>query len=414
MAQPLSPWVAAVPLDGSWDRAGQINDGDERADARWLPAFADGWRHAAVPLDLGYPALGLVRPGTDRVFVELDEVAGPIPVEPQVLAVLNRLETSWSDADLTAADLATLQTADQTLRFLLLDRLAAETAPAPGTFHILPWPLVEQLTDDVIAVLSGGEPREVIALRHWFNPAGADFTAALEQLDEGLREPSAALTRQGATAFCARLAEFDVRRLPGPLRQRLADLVGMLLDRNEFLGETARRARDRLLDGALPDTAPIQHDRELARADDHDEREVVLAPFTLHLSGLSGDVLTLTITAAVADQTWAWVIEAYGEMWLPVQIIGPNGAMRYQVPLVRGPGEIAGEIEVQLGRGGLLEVDVAGPPIGDAEAKLLPREEVRRSIEVSPSRDGLNQWRALSGRLRSGHPLREVIEEAFG
>jgi hypothetical protein len=258
--RPLSTWVAVVPLaaDGvaQWDPADDVNFGDERADARTLPELAAAWRRAAVPVSLGYQALGLVREPGAPVVLELDDLARPVRVTSAGADVIARIEDGWPGADVSPADAAVLAAEVPALRDLLLTRLVADGDPPPGLFHILPWDRVDRLAQDVTGMLSGAGPGELIELAHWFAAAGSRFTAALEQLDEGLRRGEAELVREAGAALCDRLLAVRVARLPDYTRQAMAALVGALASRDPSLALASDRVAARLRGGDGQDPDP--------------------------------------------------------------------------------------------------------------------------------------------------------------
>ncbi len=244
--RPLSAWIAAAELsaDGTarWDYPPKVNFGDERADARALPEFAADWQRRAVTLDPGYLALGLVREGSRAAVIELDNYARPVRVSEAAAGVISRAEDAWPNGALSSADLAVLAGEDRAVRYLVADRLAAEGDPPPELFHVLPWELVDELAGQVTAMLDGvAPPAAVIELGHWFGPAGSRFTAALEQLDEGLRNQDPALVRDAVTALSGRLLVVDRARLPGPTREALARLARRLAQPGRLIDSAVRQ-----------------------------------------------------------------------------------------------------------------------------------------------------------------------------
>jgi hypothetical protein len=415
--KPLSTWVTAVEYSAGttvpWPRPTDINFGDEWADARGLPEFADGWQRQAIALDGPYLALGLVRDGSDEAVVELDNHARPVPVSQAAAAIIRRLEDSWPDAILSDTDLADLAREDKVVRYLLADRLGNEGSPE--LFRILPWDLVDELTGQLTGMLDGDQPPAgIIELGYWFAPAGSRFTAALEQLDEGLRARDPALSRVAASALCAQLLAVAPGRLPGPTRIALAALAGRLDEVDPFLRFAGRRAAARLRPGSDAGEEPtVRLNTELDAAADTatevrtESGTAARAPFTVRLVVTATGRAEITISAPPAD-LGDRVANSYGVMLIPVRVTGEDGSTRYLLPLRPWP-DLSGELDVELPDSEYVEADVDGPPIGVTEAAFLDHDEVRRSIEGVRTQSGLEPWALIAGRLAPAHPLRALI-----
>ena len=423
--RPLSTWVVPVRLSVGdavhWEPPPDVNYGDERADARTLPSFAAGWHRRAIALDLGYSSLGLVRDAPGEAVIEVDNIALPIRVTERGAAVISGIEDHWPDGPVSADDLAVLAGEEVEVRHLVVARLAAEGHPPPALFRILPWELVDRLAGQVTAMLGGAAPSQVIALRHWFTPAGSRFTAALEQLDEGLRDQDPANIRVAATALCARLLEMDVSRLPTPTRQALARLVTALRSVNGFLEFTAARAAGRLTrDGDREELRPLHVGTRLPAAADTQEeirtqsRDMLREPFTVRLTVTATGRAVITVSARLPDDQLPWITGAYGVMLVPVTVTAAGGSTRYLLPLRHLDGEVSGRLNIAAPLGDFVEADLAGPPIGAGEASLLDMTEVERSIRALRTRSDRDMWRQLGALLPSAHPLRAVIAREAG
>ncbi|MEV4677092.1 MULTISPECIES: hypothetical protein [Actinomadura] len=413
--RPLSAWVAAVPLsaDGTAERPGflEVNFGDERADARDLRVFATGWERRAIPAGLGGPVLGLVRQG--EAVLELDELARPIPVSAEGAALLSGLEDRWPDAVLPASGEHVLAAENVAVRHLLLSRLADEGDPPPEIFHFLPWELVDELVHDMLGVLDGAEPGPIVELRHWFTPAGPRISAALEQLDEGLREPDDAVARVGATALCSRLLAFDPARMPERTRSALGSLIANWVKHDPFLRHTAARAQLRL-SGGNDDSAAVRVDPPAVAADDGPAvrrvpRDAARPPFTLVHTAQSNGQVTVNVEAPLPEQEARRVDAVYGIMFVRVVIDTRDGVTRYLIPLRRRFGRLTGLIELPFPRAGSVGADLDGPPIGIAEARHADREEVRRSVRVQRNALTRDLWRQFAVRLGAEHPLHGIV-----
>ena len=421
--RPLSAWVAAVPLapDGvaRWDRADDVNFGDERADARALPELAGAWRREAVPVSLGYLALGLVPEFGRAVVLELDDLARPIRVTRAGADVIARIEDGWPGADVSPADATVLAGEEFAVRDLLLTRLVEDGDPPRELFHILPWHQVDRLSRNVTEMLGGAAPGELIELDHWFASAGSRFTAALEQLDEGLRDQDPALARVAATALCTRLLDVVPARLPGLTRTALARLVGSLGQADPFLGYCARRAAARLAPGAAAREArPIRLDTRLAAAADtavgvrSESRDGAREPFAVQLVVTAAGRVEVVVSAPLPLDLRALVDDAYTVMLLPVKITGEGVATRYLIPLLASGGRLVGRLDLPVPSGRFVAADIDGPPIGVAEAAFLSPGEVRRSIHGLRTLSGRALWNQIAELLPAGNPLRELIAGA--
>lgn len=419
--RPLSIWTATVPASATgtpaWPRGAVVNDGDERADARRLRKFAQGWRRRGVPLDQGGQALGLVHRGTGETVVELDELAMPIAVTEAGLRVITRLEEGWPDATPSAADTEVLARERIEVRRLLLARLADEGRPPGELFHILPWDHVTRLADDLNALMHGGAPSQVIRLRHWFRPVGPRFTASLEQLDEGIRDNDRGLIRVAATSLCTRLTDLDPARLPADTRASLATLVDALTRENRFLGYTAAEVTGSLRGEGRSVPAAPRMDTVLLDAGASDgirreSQEFERAPFTVRVAVASTGHVTVSARTVLRPGEDRLLVEGYGVMLLPVRILHARGSTRYWVVLEPSEAFLGGSLPLPIPTGDFVEADVDGPPIGVMEAASLGAEEVERSIGAVETGSHLDLWERIADALPLSHPLRDVIGRA--
>ncbi|MFD9006582.1 hypothetical protein ACFV0T_37520 [Streptomyces sp. NPDC059582] len=424
--RPLSVWTATVRLPGasasSWPHVFVVNDGDERADARYLAKFAHGWQRRAVPVDAERSALGLVHTATGETVVELDEMAVPLAISETGLRVLSRIERHWPDVVPDAAELRVLGNEPVDIRRLLLARLADEARPPAELFHLLPWHLVGQLAENLTNALEEAETTDttpVIQLRHWFRPVGSRFTASLEQLDEGVREHDRGLIRVAATSLCARLGELDTARLPVMTRQALAALTDTLARDNRFLGHAAARAAARLRHGedrsSRHGVRMATHLVDAADSSSHVRRESTefeRPPFTLRLTVSATGRVTLSARTLLASDEEARIARDYGVVLLPVRITDAQSSNRYWLTLQASGTYLGGTISLPLPTGDFVEADVDGPPAGIADAGTLDTDEVERSVPAVTAYSALQQWELVARSLPATHPLRDVIERA--
>lgn len=219
--RPLSAWVARLADDSG--RLGPINDGDDRADARSLSFFAQGWSRLAVPWN-GHTVLGLRRNSDALTVVELDDYGTPIAVGPQAASVIERIEAGWPSV--AGEDVLRLGSESLALRYWLLERLDAEGEPPDSAFAILPWDLLDRAADAVSAAFeTPGEIGELVEMRHWLTPAVRGLTGPLEQLDYGLRDSQSEVAGSAATGLLANLRDLPLSRIPETSRRRIAVLV---------------------------------------------------------------------------------------------------------------------------------------------------------------------------------------------
>lgn len=423
--RPLSVWTATVGHPGAGaplrPEAVVVNDGDERADARRLPKFARGWQRVAVTVGPDRHALGLVHPVSGETVVELSELSTPVVISEPALRVVARIERQWPDAALSEAELRVLRGESVEVRRVLLARLADEGEPSAELFHLLPWELVGQLAEDVTAALDAGvtDPeRPVIRLRHWFRPVGSRFTAALEQLDEGVRDDDRGLIRVAATSLCARLGELDAARLPMATRRVLAALTDALARDNRFLGHPATLAAARLIGderAGRPGAHMATHLVDAAEGSAGIRRETTefeRPPFTLRLTVSATGRVMLGARAPLRSEEDTRVGREYGVLLLPVRITDDAGGARYWLVLRETAGVLVGTLNLPVPAGASIEADTDGPPIGLAEAGTLPPDELERSVLAVTSNSSLEQWETVARSLPPGHPSRAAIERA--
>lgn len=248
--QPLSAWIARVMPDAS--TLGPINDGDERADARHLDLFVDGWQRAALAWR-EHQVCGLVRTADGLGVVELDQYGQPIVVRSEAVDVIRHIEQDWPRVD---RELEQLRDAPIALRYWLLERLDEEGEPADEAFGILPWDLLDRCADAIASILRpGGAMTAPVEIRHWLTPAVRGVSGPLEQLDEGLRTGDATTAEQGATTLLTNLRDLPLARVPEPSRRRLAELTLVLGQAYPQHHDLAEQVTHRLEDGAasVPD-----------------------------------------------------------------------------------------------------------------------------------------------------------------
>jgi len=257
--RPLSAWVARpTQIPG---RLGPVNDGDDRADARHLPYFAQGWLRLMVDWD-GEHALGLGLADGGSIVVELDDYGTPIICSPEAIELIKRVELTWPIVDgALLADFPLLGREQLPLRYWLLERLDAEGEPPDKAFAVLPWDLLDRAADAVgVALEPAGTIGELVEIRHWLTPAVRGLTGPLEQLDHGLRTADPQIARSGATALLTNLRDLPLSRIPEHSRERLGELVARLGRADIRHRELAETVVGRLADGgtSVPDVPNVE------------------------------------------------------------------------------------------------------------------------------------------------------------
>lgn len=421
--RPLSDWVVRVdPAPSSGTHS--INDGDERADARSLPLFAEGWARRAVPAGPDdAPVLALHHPGSGLTYLELDDYGMPLPVAEAGAGLVDRIEASWPRPDFASADLVTLAALSREIRYLLLHRLDQEGSPPPRAFHCLPWEPVTELASAVVRLLDGAEPSQLSAealdLGHWVTPAAIGVTGPLEQLYEGLTDPDPVLAARGGTALCTGLSAADPTRFPAPVTEALAEVVRRLASVNPFLRHAATLVADRLtgvaapgfvtaLDSDLPKAAAGTDNRTVVRRLGDD------GPLTVRAEVTAGGRLRITVELAMeATDERERLLDTYGGAFAPVTVtVSAGRPLRYWVALEARRRWLSGTLDVPAARG-RFELGAEEAVTGVWGLSGFSSDELLPSL-AGANRAGLQMWRAASERAPAGHPLRRAVRHLDG
>ncbi|MZF87520.1 hypothetical protein [Streptomyces sp. SID5643] len=419
--RPLSDWVVRIGPPSSGPNL--INDGDERADARHLPLFAEGWVRRSVTAGPGHtPVLALHSPVSSLTYVELDDYGAPLSLEQSGTELINRIETSWPNPDLGPADLAAVATLSRQIRYLLLHRLSQEGSPAPGVYHSLPWGPVAELASAVVRMLDEAQPsplsEEALDLGHWVTPAAVGVTGPLEQLYEGLADPDPVLTARGGTALCSGLNSADPARFPAPVRGILADVVRRLASVNPFLRHAATLAADRLtgfastglvttLDSDLPKAAAGTDDRTAIR------RLGGSGPFSVRAEVTASGRLKITVQLSVEATTERnRLLDLYGCVFAPVTVSAGDLSRRYWVALEARRRWMSGTLDVPAEHG-RFDVGAQEAVIGVWGLSGVSPDELLVSL-TGADRAGLQVWRAAAERVPTGHPLHRAVRRHDG
>ncbi|MBH0241923.1 hypothetical protein I3W98_02700 [Streptomyces cavourensis] len=417
--RPLSEWVARIDPVPTVPTVGTnpINDGDERADARRLPLFADGWTRRAVTGPDRGPVLALHHPITGRTYAELDDNGAPLGIDTAGAELIERIEASWPRPELGADTLASVAVLSREIRYLLLRRLDQEGTPPPEAFHILPWAPVTELASVVAQLIDGAGPPplsdEALDLGHWVTPAALGVTGPLEQLYEGLAEPDPVRAARGATALCTGVRAADPARFPAGVAAALADVVRRLAAVNPFLRHTAELAADRLtgapasglaavLDSDLPKAAAGAGDRTVVRRLEGD------GPLSVRTEVTAGRRLRVTVELAVeATPERERLLAAYAGVFAPVVMSAAGGTTRYWVALEPRRRWLSGTLDVPAPPG-RFEVAADEAVTGVWGLSPLSMDELTRSL-AGADRAGLRAWRAAAEHTPSGHPVRQAV-----
>ncbi len=415
--RPLSDWVVRVGPEPS-SSTSPINDGDERADARSLPLFAEGWvRRAVVAGPDHAPVLALRHPGSALTYVELDDHGTPLLIGEAGAELIDRIEASWPHPEFGPADLVAVAALSREIRYLLLHRLNQESAPPPEVFHCLPWEPVTELASAVVGLLDGAEPpalsAEALDLGHWVTPAAVGVTGPLEQLYEGLTDADQVLAARGGTALCTGLSAADLARFPAPVTAALAEVLRRLASVNPFLRHAATLTADRLtgvatvgfvtaLDSDLPKAAAGTDDRTVVRRLGDD------GPLTVRAEVTAGGRLRVTVELAVqATAEREWILNAYGGAFAPVVVSTTGRSLRYWVALEARRRWLSGTLDVPAPRG-RFEVGTEEAVTGVWGLSGISPDELLLSL-TGANRAGLQVWRAAVERTPTGHPLRQAF-----
>ncbi|MCX4564661.1 hypothetical protein OHA02_52235 [Streptomyces phaeochromogenes] len=420
--RPLSDWVVRVdpsPASGT----SPINDGDERADARTLPLFAEGWVRRAVMMGPDRaPVLALHHPGSALTYVELDDHGVPLPIGEAGTALIDRIEASWPRPEFGPAGLTAVAALSREIRYLLLHRLDQEGSPLPGTFHALPWEPVTELASAVVRLLDGAQPpplsAEALDLGHWVTPAAVGVTGPLEQLYEGLTDPDPVLAARGGTALCTGLSASDPARFPAPVTAALAEVVRRLASANPFLRHAAALTADRLtgvatagfvttLDSDLPKAAASTDDRTVVRRLRNNGLLSVRTEVT------AGRRLRVTVELAMeATAERERLLDTYGGVFAPVVVSAAGRSLRYWVALEARRRWLSGTLDVPAARG-RFEVGTEEAVTGVWGLSSVSPDELLPSL-AGVNRAGLQVWRAAAERAPAGHPLRQAVRRLDG
>ncbi|MFE2011274.1 hypothetical protein [Streptomyces sp. NPDC059491] len=418
--RPLSDWVVRLgppPVPGT----SPINDGDERADARDLPLFAEGWVRRAVAAEPDRPpVLALRHPATAATYVELDDHGAPLRIGETGAALIDRVETSWPHPVLGPEDLTALAALSREVRYLLLHRLDREGTPPPAVFHSLPWEPVTELASAVVRLLDGDPPpalsAEALDLGHWVTPAALGVTGPLEQLYEGLAEPDPVLAARGGTALCGGLRAADPERFPAQVAAALAAVARRLAGVNPFLRHAAVLAADRLT-GAAPPGFAVGLEPSLPKsASGTADRAVVDrlgdgGPFSVRTEVTPGGRLKVTVELALEDSPERErLIDTYGGVFLPVAVASPAGTLRYWVALEARRRWLSGTLDVPVVRGEFRAEDAVTGVWG---LSGISPDELLPSL-AGTHRAGLRVWTAAAELSPAGHPLRRALRLLYG
>jgi hypothetical protein len=389
-----------------------VNGGDERADAREMSHFADGWWRTAVRLGSGR-VLGLVHGTTGETAVELDDYGAPIPVSPRGLAIVRRVESDWPRIDdAVVGDLLLLADEMLPLRYWFAERLVAEGKPPIEMFAILPWELLDHAVEVVDRALRGNNAiGDQVNVRHWLTPAVRGLSGPVEQLDHGLRVGDPLIARLGASALLANLRDMPLSRIPERSRDALGRLVVLLGRLDPLYRHLAGIVNARLV--ATPE--PVNRMRvELhstldAAAGGHGVRE--------HTDGLGDADHGMSVVETRAG--WVRVIVHVRQpdgpegllarrsgVFQPILLVPRDGraAQRYWIGLYPEGEHLVGAITVALPKGWSV-IDGDEPPVGAEELETTEPGVLLPSLHagISPSVD---RWLEIAETLPVNHPVR--------
>lgn len=413
--RPLSPWVARISPDTG--KAGLINDGDDRADAREMAEFMDGWRRAAVPWGVESYALGLVRDDNTTV-VELDDFGAPIPVSIPAVRVIDRVEQRWPIIDGATTDMITsLGGETLPLRYWLLERLGFEGDPPDEVFSILPWSMLDEAVEAVEAGLEpGGQLGQLVTIRHWLTPAVRGLTGPLEQLDHGLRTSDPETARLGASALLASMLKVPVSRIPGASRVGLSRLAVALARIDPLYRHTSQVAVG-LLTGQseVPRIrTEVQSTFEAAAAtEDRRERVHVLGGDLQQLRVVETRAGWVRLTARVSKASTPENRLAKREgVFLPVRLVprSRRPELQFWIALSDEGNHLVGSMTIALPQG-MSELSADDAPVGAQDLSSTDANVLLASLQASNAMTA-QRWLDISVDLPGGHPV-HVAATAF-
>lgn len=409
--RPLSAWIARVsPNTGE---VGLVNDGDDRADAREMDYFAQGWHRAAVPWGEDSYALGLVRnDDTTETMVELDDFGAPIAAGASAAAIVDQVERRWPVVDGPTAEMIThLDQEALPLRYWLLERLGAEGEPPDEVFSILPWDMLDRAVEAVGAGLDpGGRVGELVEIRHWLTPAVRGLTGPLEQLDYGLRAGDPDIARLGATALLTSMLDVPVSRIPERSRVRLSRLAAALGRIDPLYRHTSRIAV-----ALLTNQSPVPRIRtELhssfeaaAASENRRERIEILGdePHQVRLVETRAGRLRLTARVPKPRRLTGPLAERMGA-FLPVRLVRRGGGpeTRLWIALSAEADQLAGAVTITLPRG-RSELRADDAPVGAKDLSSTDANLLLASLQASTATTA-QRWLDISRELPHDHPVR--------
>lgn len=413
--RPLSAWIAHVsPNTGE---VGLVNDGDDRADAREMDYFAQGWHRAAVPWGEDLYALGLVR-GDDTTVVELDDFGAPIVASTSAAAIVDQVERRWPVVDGTTAEMIThLDLEALPLRYWLLERLSVEGEPPDEVFSILPWDMLDRAAEAAGAGLDpGGRVGDLVEIRHWLTPAVRGLTGPLEQLDYGLRTGNPDIARLGATALLTSMLNVPVSRIPERSRVRLSRLAAALGRIDPLYRHTSRIAVALLTDQSpVPRLRTELHSSFEAAAATENRREHIEIlgdkPHQVRLVETRAGRLRLTARVPKPPTLTGPLAERVGA-FLPVRLARRDGGqeLRLWIALSAEADHLVGAVTVTLSRG-RSELDADDAPIGAQDLSSTDANLLLASLQASTATTA-QRWLDISRGLPHDHPVR-VAANAF-
>lgn len=390
---------------------GAVNDGDPRSDARTMSYFAEGWRRVAVSVGGNGHVLGLSHT-SGRTVVELDDFGGPIAVSRQAIALLTNVEQRWPvvDGDL-AGQIRSLARESLPLRYWLLIRLETEGDPPDEIFEILPWELLDQAIASVTGGLKpGGQPGDLVEIRHWLTPAVRGLSSAIEQLDHGLRVGDPRIARLGATALVGNLRDLPMSRIPQSSKDGLANIVTQLGNLDPLYRHAARFVAARLSGAGSVSPLRIDMNPLLEMAGSQGEvRE--------HIENLGDEhhqirlIQTrngwVQITAKITiGRTDTHPLAAQPAVFLPLQVRPRDGSppLGLWLALHVDGDDLVGSLNLALPKG-WSQIDADEVPVGvDSLANVSP-ETLLPSLHAATAMTA-ERWLEIADELPATHPVR--------
>ncbi|GAB2843711.1 hypothetical protein [Lentzea nigeriaca] len=398
--RPLSAWISYVD-NGVLS---QVNDGEDRADARAFSRFAAGWTREALRWNEMHV---LALSNGESTAVELDDYGRPVQATPDVVDAVARVERGWPHV---SPDLDDFRDAALPLRYWLMQRLADEGTPEDGAFSILPWDLLDRAVESLLGTLRGDGVGELVEMRHWLTPAVRGLTGPLEQLDHGLRTEDESVARLGAAGLLESLLHLSLSRIPSASLSGLGSLVREIGAADPLLRHTARVVGARLTGESGPRMRIRLNSVLEAAANGREVREhsasAADGEFSIRVNeNQAGEVrVLLRLPKPVQGRFGPW-----GDVFARLRVVRQGAEEQfYWVNLQPEDGQLVGFLKFPL-RPGWSDFDCDGVPVTVDDMAGEHPERLLGSLYASTS--SVKRWSRIANTLPDLHPIRLAVRQ---